>query len=108
VTERGAYNAVVVGAGPNGLAAAVELARGPLDGRAGDQRDTIGGGARSAETTLPGFVYGLASAIHLLGCASALRCGLGDDAAFPRLLWLRLPQDRTIHSKLGESEVEDV
>jgi hypothetical protein len=35
VTERGAYKAVVVGAGPNGLAAAVELARGPLGGRAG-------------------------------------------------------------------------
>jgi hypothetical protein len=73
-----------------------------------EAEDTIGGGARLAEPTLPGFVYGLASAIRLTGYASALRRGPADDAAFPRLLWLRPPQDRTIHSKLGESEVEDV
>ena len=73
-----------------------------------EAEDTIGGGARSAETTLPGFVYSLASAVHLLGYASAFRSGPGDDTAFSRLLWLRLPQDRKMHSKLGESEVEDV
>ena len=73
-----------------------------------EAEDTIGGGARSADNTLPGFDYFLASAVHLLGHASAFRCGPGDDAAFSHLLWLRLLQDRTIHSKLGESEVEDV
>ncbi len=73
-----------------------------------EAEDTIGGGAHLAETTQPRFVYSLASAVHLLGYASALRCGPADDAAFSRLLWLRLPQDRRMHSKLGESEVEDV
>src|SRR5215211_8328317 len=66
----GTYDAVVVGSGPNGLAAAIELARNGrrvalLEGRA-----TIGGGMRSAEITLPGFVHDLGSAIHPLGYAS--------------------------------------
>ena len=65
------YDAVVVGAGPNGLAAAVELARnGRSGGRAGGRRTRSGGGARSAEITLPGFVHDLGSAIHPLGYAS--------------------------------------
>jgi phytoene dehydrogenase-like protein len=70
VTGRDAYDAVVVGAGPNGLAAAVELAR---EGRSVvvlEAEQTIGGGTRSAEVTLPGFVHDLGSAIHPLGYAS--------------------------------------
>jgi phytoene dehydrogenase-like protein len=68
--ERGAYDAVVVGSGPNGLAAAVELARNGRSVAVLEAEETIGGGARSAEPTLPGFVHDVGSAIHPLGYAS--------------------------------------
>ena len=66
----GAYDAVVVGAGPNGLAAAVELARNGRSVAVLEAEETPGGGTRSAEITLPGFVHDLGSAIHPLGYAS--------------------------------------
>jgi phytoene dehydrogenase-like protein len=62
--------AIVVGAGPNGLAAAIELARAGLSVRVLEAADTVGGGARSAELTLPGFVHDVCSAIHPLGVSS--------------------------------------
>ena len=68
--KRGGYDAVVVGAGPNGLSAAVELARSGRSVAVLEANDTIGGGARSAELTLPGFVHDLGSAIHPMGLAS--------------------------------------
>jgi phytoene dehydrogenase-like protein len=64
------YDAIVVGAGPNGLAAAVELARNGRSVAVLEAQKTIGGGARSAEVTLPGFLHDLGSAIHPLGYAS--------------------------------------
>jgi phytoene dehydrogenase-like protein len=64
------YDAVVVGAGPNGLAAAIELARNGCSVAVLEAKETIGGGTRSAEVTLPGFVHDLGSAIHPLGYAS--------------------------------------
>lgn len=63
-------DAVVVGAGPNGLAAALELARNGLSVRLIEAADEIGGGTRSAELTLPGFVHDVCSAIHPTGVAS--------------------------------------
>ena len=68
--EPATYDAVVVGAGPNGLAAAVELARNGKRVAVLEGKSTIGGGARSAQITLPGFVHDLGSAIHPLGYAS--------------------------------------
>jgi phytoene dehydrogenase-like protein len=64
------FDAVVVGAGPNGLAAAITLAREGLSVLVLEAGDTIGGGARSAELTLPGFVHDICSTIHPMGLAS--------------------------------------
>jgi phytoene dehydrogenase-like protein len=64
------YDAVVVGGGPNGLSAAVELARNGCSVAVIEAESTVGGGARSAETNLPGFVHDLGSAIHPFGYAS--------------------------------------
>src|SRR4051795_4561334 len=63
-------DAVVVGSGPNGLTAAIVLAQAGLTVRILEAADTVGGGARSAELTLPGFVHDVCSAIHPLGVAS--------------------------------------
>src|SRR5579863_7922805 len=64
------YDAVVIGAGPNGLAAAITLARAGRSVIVFEAKDTIGGGSRSKELTLPGFVHDVCSAIHPLGIAS--------------------------------------
>jgi phytoene dehydrogenase-like protein len=64
------YDAVIVGAGPNGLAAAITLARGGKSVLVLEAKETIGGGTRSAELTLPGFVHDVCSALHPLGVAS--------------------------------------
>jgi phytoene dehydrogenase-like protein len=56
-------DAVVVGAGPNGLAAAITLARAGLGVRVIEAADEIGGGLRSAELTLPGYVHDVCTAI---------------------------------------------
>ena len=57
-------DAIVVGAGPNGLAAAVVLARAGLSVRVYERGNTIGGGARTEELTLPGFLHDVCSAVH--------------------------------------------
>ncbi len=63
-------DAVVVGAGPNGLTAAVELARRGFSVAVFEARDTVGGGARTEELTLPGFRHDPCSAAHPLGINS--------------------------------------
>src|SRR3954452_13804542 len=68
--RKSTFDAVVVGSGPNGLAAAVTLARAGCSVLVVEAKDTIGGGTRSAELTLPGFVHDVCSAIHALAIAS--------------------------------------
>ena len=68
--QRTQYDAVIVGAGPNGLAAAVTLAQQGRSVVIFEAADTIGGGSRTAELTLPGFKHDVCSAIHPLGMAS--------------------------------------
>ena len=63
-------DAVVVGAGPNGLAAAVTLARAGLRVEVVERNETIGGGARTAELTLPGFHHDVCSAVHPMALQS--------------------------------------
>src|SRR5690348_5528442 len=64
------FDALVVGSGPNGLAAAIEVARAGCSVCVFEARDTVGGGARSAELTLAGFTHDICSAIHPMGFAS--------------------------------------
>lgn len=64
------HDAIVVGSGPNGLAAAIELARAGWAVTVYEAKPTIGGGLRTAELTLPGFHHDICSAIHPLGIGS--------------------------------------
>jgi phytoene dehydrogenase-like protein len=59
--------AVVIGSGPNGLAAAITMARAGWEVTVHEAADTVGGGVRSDELTLPGFTHDVCSAIHPLG-----------------------------------------
>jgi len=63
-------DAIVVGSGPNGLAAAIILARAGLRVRLIEGADTPGGGCRTAELTLPGFRHDVCSAVHPLAASS--------------------------------------
>ncbi|WP_276346355.1 NAD(P)/FAD-dependent oxidoreductase [Daejeonella sp. JGW-45] len=63
-------DAVVIGAGPNGLSAAIALRQAGLSVLLIEAKDTIGGGLRSAELTLPGYIHDVCSAIHPLAAGS--------------------------------------
>jgi phytoene dehydrogenase-like protein len=70
MSQKYRYDAIVVGSGPNGLAAAITIARAGYSVCVYEARETIGGGCRSAELTLPGFMHDVCSAIHPMGLAS--------------------------------------
>jgi phytoene dehydrogenase-like protein len=63
-------DAVVIGSGPNGLAAAITLAGAGLEVEVYEAADRIGGGVRSAELTRPGFIHDVCSSIYPFGSAS--------------------------------------
>jgi phytoene dehydrogenase-like protein len=64
------YDAVIVGAGPNGLAAAVRLAQAGRSVLVAEANPDVGGAARSEELTLPGFVHDTFSGVYPLGIGS--------------------------------------
>ncbi|HLW82035.1 MAG TPA: NAD(P)/FAD-dependent oxidoreductase [Candidatus Acidoferrales bacterium] len=64
------YDAVVVGSGPNGLAAAIAVSQAGLSVLVIEGRETIGGGTRTEELTLPGFAHDVCSAVHPMALIS--------------------------------------
>src|SRR2546425_7358115 len=70
IAEPRVPDAVVVGAGPNGLAAAITIARSGRSVTVYEANDEIGGGTRTAALTLPGFVHDVCSAFHPMAAAS--------------------------------------
>ena len=89
VTGSGSYDAVVVGAGPNGLSAAIAVAERGYSVLVLEGEETVGGGARSAALTLPGFLHDVCSAVHPMAVSSPFLSGLplGDYG----LEWIQPP-----------------
>ncbi len=86
--------AVVVGSGPNGLAAAVVLARAGVDVTVLEAEDEIGGGTRSAELNVPGVLHDICSATHPTGVASPFFKTLGLEKHGLEWLW---PEVDAVH-----------
>ncbi len=84
-------DAVVVGSGPNGLAAAITLARAGRSVRVIEANDTIGGASRSAEITEPGFVHDLGSAIQPMVKVSPFFVSIADQLVDEGLTWVTPP-----------------
>lgn len=78
--------ATIIGSGPNGLAAAVSLARAGYEVRVLEAADTIGGGIRTVENTLPGFRHDVCSAVHPAAFSSPFFRAFGIAE---RVEWIR-------------------
>jgi phytoene dehydrogenase-like protein len=87
-------DALVIGSGPNGLAAAIEIARAGHSVRVLEAAPEIGGGTRNAELTLPGFVHDVCSAVHPMGILSPFYTTL--PLAEHGLVWVK-PQASIAH-----------
>lgn len=83
--------AVVVGSGPNGLAAALTLAEAGHPVTLLEQSETLGGGLRSAELTLPGFLHDVCSAIHPFGRTSPFFAAHAFQLELGGLRWIEPP-----------------
>src|SRR5690625_1443409 len=70
MSGRTTYDALIIGAGPNGLAAAVRLALEGLSVKVYEAGETVGGGTRTLELMEPGFYHDICSAIHPMGISS--------------------------------------
>jgi phytoene dehydrogenase-like protein len=82
-------DAIVIGSGPNGLAAAITLARAGRSVLVVEGAEEIGGGTRSAELTLPGFLHDVCSAVHPMGILSP--CFREWPLEAHGLRWIRPP-----------------
>ncbi|HUP58313.1 MAG TPA: NAD(P)/FAD-dependent oxidoreductase [Bdellovibrionota bacterium] len=98
---RSRYDAIVVGSGPNGLAAAVTLAQAGKSVLVREAMPTPGGGTRTEELTLPGFKHDVCSAAHPLGAASPYFRSL--PLAAHGLQWIRGPHEVAHPLENGES-----
>src|SRR5690554_1159283 len=78
--------ATIIGSGPNGLSAAVSLARAGYEVRVIEAADVIGGGVSTAESTLPGFLHDVGSSVHPASLASAFFQAFG---LAERVEWIR-------------------
>ncbi len=97
--SRARYDVVVVGSGPNGLAAAAATARAGLETLVVEAADTPGGGTRTSELTEPGFFHDVCSSIHPLGLASPWFRALALDVEWvqpPAPLAHVLPDGRAV------------
>ncbi len=79
--QRSDYDCVVIGSGPNGLAAAIEMARAGRSVIVIEGHSTPGGGMRSEELTLPGYVHDVCSAVHPMSVASPFMKSVGSKLA---------------------------
>lgn len=95
-------DAVVVGSGPNGLAAAIELAQAGLSVTVFEAASTVGGGARSAELTVPGVLHDICSGFHPFAMASPFFASL--PLAEHGLEWCR-PEIDLVHPLDGGDAV---
>ena len=84
-----AYDAVVIGSGPNGLSAAITMAQHGKSVVVYEAQENIGGGARSAEMTLPGFIHDVCSSVYPLGIGSPFLRSL--PLAQAGLEWIQPP-----------------
>src|SRR5438445_13829003 len=89
-----AYDAIVIGAGPNGLAAAITIARAGKSVIVYEAKDTIAGGSRSKALTLPGFVQDVCSAIHPLAMSSPFLRSLPLHQSGPEWIQPRVPLEQ--------------
>lgn len=88
---RTSYDAVIIGAGPNGLTAGVLLARAGLSVLVLEAAETPGGGCQSAELTLPGYVHDICSAIHPMAMLSPVFAEIGLEHHGVEWAWSDLP-----------------
>ena len=91
MSDASPVDAVIVGAGPNGLAAAVAIAREGYSVTVLEAAPTIGGGTRTEELTIPGLLHDVCSAVHPFGVASPFLSTL--PLAEHGLSWCHAPVD---------------